>query len=279
MLVGMASTNWDDVLTNDLRVPQDRPLDELTTELTIMLGSTDPHRRDATAFRVLAAWIDQGVYDDLLSGLGDGMVAGLEVGLGESGTDTVFRRSFSSLMLAACLDRNLATEEIPGDKVLDWGDRLSSWFIRENDLRGLVPEKGWAHAVAHGADAIATLAQFPGLGVNELTVLLDVLADRVLAPTEQRLVHGEPDRLAMATMAILRRNLVPLAVLEPWVARIGAAAEGYDETATQFNAHAHLRALHLQLTLGHRHPGVRADLVLVLVDVLRRVNAAYFPED
>lgn len=275
----MGSTNWDDVTAGDLQVPDDRPLDELTTELTIMLGSTDPHRRDETGFRVLATWIDAGVYDDLLDGLGDGMVAGLSVGLGESDTDTVFRRSFSALLLAACLDRNLQVEAIPTAKVLDWGDHLTGWFVRENDLRGLVPDKGWAHAIAHGADALGTLAKSPGLGVNEMTVLLDVFADRVLAETDQRLVHGEPDRLAAATMEVLRRDLVPVSVLEPWVARIGAAAEGhYDETATAFNAHAYLRALHLHLTLGGRHPGVRADLVLVLVDALRRVNAAYFEE-
>ena len=47
-----------------------------------MLGSTQPEVRDGTAFPALATWIDRGVYDDLLAGLGDGMVAGLSVGPG-----------------------------------------------------------------------------------------------------------------------------------------------------------------------------------------------------
>lgn len=266
------------MLADGLQVPSDQPLDELTTELTIMLGSTDPHRRDETGFRVLATWIGRGVYDDLLTGLGDGMVTGLAVGLGETGTDTVFRRSYSALVLAVCLERTLETQEVSADTLLEWGDRLTGWFTREQDLRGMVAGKGWAHAIAHGADAIGTLARQPSLGINELTVLLDVLADRVLAPTEQRLVHAEPDRLAMATLEILRRDVVPLRVLEPWVSRIGASAGGHDETATGFNAHAFLRALHLHLTLGRRHPAVRADLVLALVEVLRDVNAEYFDQ-
>ncbi|QIX27479.1 DUF2785 domain-containing protein [Nocardioides sp. JQ2195] len=272
----MPASIWDHVLAHDLEVPTDRPLDELTTELTIMLGSADAHRRDETALRVLATWIRRGVYDDLLAGLGDGMVAGLAIGLGEVGTDTVFRRSCSALVLAVCLDRNLEVAELSPEKVLEWGDRLTGWFVREQDLRGWVPGKGRAHAIAHGADAVGALGRSPGLGVNELTVLLDVLADRILATTEQRLVHGEPDRLAVATLEILGRDLVPLSVLEPWVARIGASAGGHDETAIGFNAHACLRALHLHLTLGRRHPAVRADLVLALVDVLRDLNAAYF---
>ena len=43
---------------------------------------------------------------------------------------------------------------MPGGKVLEWGDRLATWLLRERDLRGFVPGKGWAHAVAHGADAL-----------------------------------------------------------------------------------------------------------------------------
>ncbi len=58
-----------------------------------MLGSPDPEQRDGIAYPALATWIDRGVYDDLLVGLGDGMAAGLTVGLGEDGTDSVFRRS------------------------------------------------------------------------------------------------------------------------------------------------------------------------------------------
>ncbi|KRF15326.1 hypothetical protein ASG90_11470 [Nocardioides sp. Soil797] len=272
----MPASIWERVLANDLQVPPDQPLDELTTELTIMLGSADPQRRDATAFRVLAAWIGRGVYDDLLIGLGDGMVTGLTIGLGETGTDSVFRRSWSARVLAGCLERNLEIGVVTPDKVLEWGDRLTGWFVREADLRGTVEGKGWAHAIAHGADAIGSLARSPGLGLNELTVLLDVFADRVLAPTEQHLVHGEPDRLALSTMAILRRDVVPIGVLDPWVRRIGAGAGRPDETATDFNAQAFLRSLHLQLTLGRRHPGVRADLVLALVDTLRGLDAASF---
>ena len=58
------------------------------------------------------------------------------------------------------------------------------------------------------------------MGRLELTVLLDVIADRLLEPTRSRLVHGEDDRFAAATLCILRRDLVGMEVLEPWVARL-----------------------------------------------------------
>jgi hypothetical protein len=236
--------------------------------------------RDRTAYPALATWTSRGVYDDLLSGLGDGMAAGLTVGLGEGESDTVFRRSFSVLVLGECVARDNAAALVPPGKVLEWGDRVSTWYLRERDLRGYVPGKGWAHAIAHGADAIGTLAESPHLGNNELTVLLDVLADRLTLPAETQFVHGEHDRMAAATMSVLRRNVVPLSVLEPWVARIAAAAtsrapRGTDPFLRRGNSESFLRALYLQLALAPRPPAVRPDLVLVLVDALRRTNPYY----
>jgi hypothetical protein len=269
---------WKQVAASGLAVPQDRPLDDLTAELTRMLGDADPETRDGTAYPTLATWVTRGVYDDLLSGLGDGMAAGLGVGLGERETDSVFRRSFSALILGECIGRDNQRPLVPGSKVLEWGDRLATWLLRERDLRGFVPGKGWAHAVAHGADALGTLAQSPHVAVNELTVLLDVIADRLLLPVDRLFSNGEPDRLAGATMAVLRRDIVTMKVLEPWIARIAASAAArasYDDRDPHLrsgNAEAYLRALYLQLALGTQPPECRSDLLLVLVDVLRATN-------
>jgi len=271
---------WQQVMADGLRVPEGRPLDDLTTELVIMLGSRDPALRDGIAYPALATWISRGVYDDLLAGLGDGMVAGLGIGIGETGTATVFRRSFSALVIAECISRDAVVQRMPANKILDWGDRIAAWFVRERDLRGYVPGEGWAHAIAHGADAIAALAGSPHLGKAELTVMLDVLADRLLLSTDTLFGAGEPDRMAVATMEILRRNLVPLAVLEPWIARLGSAATyrphtDVDPFLSTGNAEAFLRALYLQLSLAPRHPDVRADLLLTLVGALRASNPHY----
>jgi hypothetical protein len=275
---------WKQVHASGLAVPSDRPLDDLTAELTRMLGDTDPETRDGTAYPTLATWVDRGVYDDLLVGLGDGMAAGLGVGLGERDTDSVFRRSFSALILGECIARDNERPLVAGGKVLEWGDRVATWLLRERDLRGFVPGKGWAHAVAHGADALGTLARSPHVGANELTVVLDVIADRVLLPVDRLFTNGEPDRLAAATMEVLRRNRLPQKVVEPWIARILAGAtlkstySDRDPHLAGGNAESFLRALHLQLALGPHPPEVRSDLLLVLVDALRTSNPHYLKQ-
>ena len=276
----MSTAYWNRVRSDEMTVPTDRPLPELTAELTTMLGSVDPVERDEIAFPILATWVSEGVYDDLLAGLGDGMTAGLVRGLGESGTDSVFRRSFSALVLAECLARDNAVSLLPAGKILEWGDRVSGWLVRERDVRGFVPGRGWAHAVAHGADALGVLAESPHLGLNELTVVLDVIADRVIEETTAPFTSGEPDRLARATMSVLRRRLVPLRIIEPWLARVAAAATARtpadrDPYLTPGNPEAFLRALHLQVALAPEPIDVRSDLLLTIMDALRTTNAAY----
>jgi len=273
---------WEQVQAADFDVPSDRPLDDLTAELTTMLGSTRPEVRDGTAYPAFATWIERGVYDDLLPGLGDGMVAGLSVGLGETGTDTVFRRSFSALVLAECLERDNAQHLLTDAKVMEWGDRLATWFLTEQDTRGFVPGKGWAHAIAHGADTIGALGESPHLAGPEHALLLDILAERILQqPADAPLAAGEPDRIAHAAMRVLRRNTLGTDVLEPWVHRIGAAANPFsgpvdnDPFAPTAAAQAFLRAMFVQLSLAPEAPTVRSDLLLVVIDALRMSNAPY----
>jgi Protein of unknown function (DUF2785) len=275
----MESAFWDRVVAEGHKVPTDRPLPDLTAELTAMLGDPDPRLRDGIAYPVLATWLSEGVYDDLLQGLGDGMAAGLLVGIGERDTDTVFRRSFSALVLADCVSRDNERHVVPSDTILRWGDRAAGWVIRERDVRGYVDGKGWAHAVAHGADVLAVLARSDALGRLELTVLLDVIADRVLAEGD-RLLHGEDDRLALATMEVLRRDAVGLDVVEPWLTRIADSARpDFDRDGDLYalagNAQPFLRALHLQLALAPRPPVNRADLLLTLIERLRSANPHY----
>ena len=273
---------WNQVQATGFEVPTDRPLDDLTAELTTMLGSTRAEVRDGTAYPALATWIDSGVYDDLLSGLGDGMAVGLSAGLGEDGTDTVFRRSFSALVLAACVERDNGQHLLRDATIMEWGDRVATWFLAEQDTRGFVPDKGWAHAIAHGADALGALGESPHLAGPEHGVLLDVLAERVLQqPAEAPLAAGEHDRLVHASMRILRRNTLDTDVLEPWVHRIGGASNPFDMRGAgdPFPAtngpQAFLRALFVQLSLAPDAPAVRPDLLLVVIEALRASTSPY----
>lgn len=283
---------WLSVMQAGREVPADRSLDELTVELVEMLGHPNPRLREDVAYPLLTTWVTQGVYDELLSGLGDGIVPGLRYGLGHDGDVSVIRRSYSALMLAEIIGRDNNAHLMSESSVLDWGDRATSWYVREQDHRGWVPEQGWAHAIAHGADLLAALARSRHFGRLELTVLLDVIADRVLTPTSYIWRHGEDDRLAYAVMTLLHRNALDPALVEPWLARLGEGIKpprtrGHLEaefpSPAAGNTSSFLRALHLQLALGVQgradllsdaelfaeQPAHRADLLLAVLDQIR----------
>lgn len=288
----MSKAYWESVMTTGMRVPVDRSLDESTVELVEMLGHPNPRLREDLAYPLLTTWIGNGVYDDVLAGLGEGLIPGLFHGLGQDASPSVVRRSYSALLLSEVIGRDSTMHLLDARTVLAWGDRATTWFVRENDQRGWIPELGWAHTMAHGADLLASLARSRHFGPLELTVLLDVIADRVLARTPYVWRHGEDDRLAYAVMTLLHRNALGTKVIEPWLARLGEGVRpprtrGHlqDEwpSPAASNTSKLLRALHLQLALGVQgrtdlrgdehlfaeQPSHRADLLLAVLDQIR----------
>ena len=184
--------------------------------------------------------------------------------------------------MGECLERDNEQHLLPAAKILDWGDRVAVWFLTERDSRGFVPDKGWAHAIAHGADAIGALAESPHMSAAEHQALLDVLAERLLQqPVDEPLASGEPDRMAHAAMRILRRGTLGTDVLEPWVHRLGAAGNPFggpvdhDPFARTAGPQAFLRALFVQLSLAPEPPEIRSDLLLVVIEALRLSNAPF----
>lgn len=285
----MVGAFWDQVLNSDMKVPGDRPLPDMTAELIAMLGSPDAHERDEVAFSVLACWIGSGAYDDLLVSLGDSVCTGLHSGLGEQGTDSVFRRSFSALVLTCCVERDNAAHLVPVDSVMSWAEQGLNWYTREADLRGYVDGKGWAHAIAHGADLLGALSLSRHLDTDQLGVLLNVVSERLLAPTSTVLVDGEDDRLAYAVLTLCHRNRVDAEWLEEWVAALAEeiaavpVPPGEPVPPHVRNAWQFLRTLYVHLSLGSlgrspsdpaagvdfsTPPACRSDLLLALAQAL-----------
>jgi len=270
---------WERVVADGYRVPHGAALHELTTDLVKMLGDPDRRVREDIAFSILSTWTREGIYDELLAGLGDGLAIGLRYGIGESGTESVVRRTLSAMALTGVVRRDNATQTLPPTNILTWADRSVGWFVDERDLRADVPGAGDVGALAHGADLIGTLAASRYLGTDELRVLLDIIAERLLTPTGHALVPIEADRLAYATMSLLHRDLVGSDAIESWLDRLArgwipgngaahagdhadgarasgrsgsgryAAADAVNEVV-RANCISYARSLHLQLILG-----------------------------
>ena len=245
-------------------------LDPKLSALVDDLRSPDPLVRDTGAYSSLAALQGDGLLDDHLVELGDRALDLL-------GDDEVQARTFGALLLALVVDRDNLTGRATDDAVRRWAEGLARWYVAEPDTRGHDAQLGWLHAVAHGADAVGELAGSPRLGRDELVALLDLLVRRTTAPTPTYWLQNEDDRVAVAVMAVLRRDLL---TAEDVRAAVDALAEGWRASTGPVSAPADntvrlARTLHLQLVLGVR-PAPGADVVHpeLRLDALRALGAA-----
>jgi hypothetical protein len=253
-------------------------LDPKLSALVDDLRSPDPLVRDTGAYTSLAALQRDGALDDHLVELGDRALALLA-------DEEVQARSFGALLMALVVDRDNVTGRATDDAVRRWVDGLAGWYPAEPDTRGHDPRFGWLHAVAHGGDAVGELAGSPRLGRAELVGLLDLLVRRATAPTPTYWLQNEDDRVAVAIMAVLRRDLLTSDDVQ---VAVDALAGAWRDSAGPVSAEADnavrlARTLHLQLVLGVRpapdsavvHPAVRLAALRALGAALAEVHWFY----
>jgi len=146
------------ISVQDYNVPNGVDMDGLISDMLIHLGDADGELRDDLIYSIFGEWTDA----ELLSSaqmkhildtcLSDNYLFN---GIGKADTDTVFTRSFSTLAiaLAFCLQDEkpfLTAKEVGNIQAI-----LMRYAAQEKDYRGYVKGNGWAHAIAHLADALA----------------------------------------------------------------------------------------------------------------------------
>ncbi|MGE7632899.1 DUF2785 domain-containing protein [Bacillus paramycoides] len=127
-------------------------------------------------------------------------------GIGENGTDTVFTRSFTSLLIELILYKDNEDHFLPESVVYKAKDTLIHYINLELDLRGYVPEKGWAHSVAHVADACVELVKNEKIGQKYYSEILETLWKKIFY-TKGVYIHNEDGRMIRSILAMLNRGL------------------------------------------------------------------------
>lgn len=217
-------TWWKAVAAADYAVPEGAVVADLVRELSGYLGSPDPELRDDIAYSTLTQWIyvTRVVPADTTRALMAEWTANLSRGIGESGTDAVFRRSFSALMLATIAGLDNAApflDRAEFDRLLDAG---LSYLSDERDVRGFDATKGWMHSVAHTADLLKFLARSRHLTPAGQRAMLTAIAAKVSA-VDHVLTHGEDERLARAVLSIVAREDADLAAFDAFLAALRPA--------------------------------------------------------
>jgi hypothetical protein len=244
---------WFDIRENQYAVPDGHAIEDLVDELLSLVASADPELRDVIGYETYGNWLKLEIIPpDLMRSCISRLTGNLEHGIGERDTDTVFLRSFSALLLAETVHHDNKVPALEKDEALDILERSLVYVKHERDPRGYVNGKGWAHALAHTADLLYTLASHSATERAELEQILYAITAKLAKPTDWVYRHGEDDRLMQAAAGVARRNLLDESTYRRWLAScLEPSWKGSYEDPAQnnafFNTRNFLRSFHLFL--------------------------------
>ena len=218
---------WQAIAHHEYAVPEGQSIVPLLRELSGYLGSKDAELRDDIAYTIIDQWVrhQKDIPVEALNSLADEWRANLRVGIGEVGSDSVFKRAFSALCLASLAKRDLKQPFLGEERYRGLLTDALAYLKDERDLRGFDPVLGWIHATAHTGDLLAALAANPLLRTEDQGRVLDGIAAR-LASAHEIFGYGEQDRLALAVAMIVERKDFDAPRFERWLAALNAADQG-----------------------------------------------------
>lgn len=219
------------------------------------IGSTDPELRDDLIYSAFANWIyryralSSQQLQYILSVVTD--EEHMFFNMSEKEGDAVFTRAFSVLLLPLILLIHRDKAYLSEDQVREVKQKLLRFMQNEQDRRGFVKGKGWAHALAHASDALDELALCEEMGKPDLVQLLDVLAE-VVCISEGVYTHGEEERFATAAFSILGRGLLDVEQISSWLDKLVVSVKAVETMPTDIyirsNVKNFLQSLYFRLT-------------------------------
>ncbi len=185
-------------------------MNSLLKSMITHIGSTDSILRDQLIYSSFCQLsLDNQIEHELYIELADYCIsdAFLFHGIGECGTDTVFTRSFTTLLLAIILYKDNEMDFLPQTMVDKIKDHMILYMDMEKDIRGYVPKKGWAHSIAHAADVFDELAKSQKIRQESALNLLESLWKKIYIH-QSVYVHDEEERIITAIIQFVHKGLI-----------------------------------------------------------------------
>jgi len=212
-----------EIAQSEFQFPDDVEPIAFMLEALPLLGDPEGEFRERCVYGALHRWIVGDILDrDGLGTIHDALLRDdiLFYGIGESGTDSVFLRAFSVLLLAPVLYVHRDRPYLSQAQIDNCRAALSRLLREERDLRGYISEEHWwGHVIAHAADAIGQLVRCPEFGTDGVEEILDAIAASI-TPDCDVFIFEEDARMAAAIVHLLERELLDNAALNEWLAKL-----------------------------------------------------------
>jgi hypothetical protein len=188
---------------NDYTLPEGQTLQELTTMMLQKIGSVHPVLRDDLIHSIFTTFIERGHYTNeqlknILQSVLNKNYLFFRIGTSKKEEDAVFKRSFSVLLIPPIMDKHRQSPFLKEEEIHRVWDHLKKYMQQEKDHRGYVKGKGWAHAMAHAADAIHSVAACDEITTGEVLAMLPVIRGQFLI--DQPYLFDEEERMVTAVI-------------------------------------------------------------------------------
>ncbi|MEJ8545304.1 DUF2785 domain-containing protein [Brevibacillus borstelensis] len=216
------------------------------------IGDPQPELRDELIYPTFYAWIkeeDRFTEEELRSLL---YILTDEQHLfyhiGSEGDHSVFTRTFSVLPIALIVQRHRKQPFLDHADFCCMKQSLLRYYREEKDLRGYLPEEGWAHSAAHGADALDELVQCPE---SDAAVQREVLAaiSGMLHNGHHIFSEEEDERIATIVDTMIDKELLPRQEIADWIsglAQCGGWPRSRGQVIARVNSKNFLRSLYFR---------------------------------
>ncbi|WP_165442940.1 DUF2785 domain-containing protein [Senegalia massiliensis] len=259
------------IAKNEYAIPDEINLEKLIELMLENIGSLDSELRDNLIYSTLARWIgNQKIEKEMLKKIINVALDNkhLFYKIDSKDETAVFTRSFSILIVALIIYSHRKEKLFNKQESRYIYRKVTQYFKDENDLRGYVAGYGWAHSVAHTADALDELAMCEEIGIDELKNMLENIKYKVSIGTYVY-VHEEDERLVTAIMSIISRKIILEDELTKWIESF-LELEELDDSMKNYckdlNIKNFMRSLYFRLL----NTGENKELIDVIIRVLNR---------
>ncbi|MGN9163077.1 DUF2785 domain-containing protein [Clostridium sulfidigenes] len=224
----------------------------LGLEMMDNIGCLDPELRDRLIYVTFFHWITEGRFnfeqlEHLLSISLDN--THLFYRIYDKDEDAVFARAFSVLIVALIIDQHRKQDFLLEEKLYKIKDKLLEYMHLEQDVRGYVHVRGWAHSAAHTADALDELVQCNCFNKVDLLDILNSIKSKMCIGYYVY-VDDESERMVTAVKNALDRKILTKSEIIEWLQ--GFSVEDSKSTHINYyhlkvNIKGFLRSLYFRL--------------------------------
>ncbi|HBS44106.1 MAG TPA: hypothetical protein DEA91_05885 [Paenibacillus sp.] len=247
---------------NDYELRSGEQLKDYVKLMLEYIGDPQPMLRDDLIYSTFYKWINEKQWfsdvelRELLLILLDEQHLFYHIGSKED--QAVFTRTFSVLVVALILQWHREQAFLDSAEFTNVKEALIRYYEEEQDLRGFMPEEGWAHAADHGAGALDELVLCSD---SDAAIREEVLAviQRMLYNDQYIFSDEEDERIATIVATMIDNHLLPQQSIADWIRNLeqcGGWPRSRGQYVARVNTKNFVRSLYFRLLPIKNNPAM-----------------------